>query len=241
MTTLTFRTAQMSSPGCRSVNEDATAITDGIWVLADGLGGHGGGEMASRLAVEAASAALQGQAFSPSALRQAITAAHQAVVNGQQQGTRLAGMRTTLVTLHSDGSHAAWAHIGDSRLYGFRAGKLWLQTLDHSVPQVLAQAGEITPEQIRGHEDRNRLLRCLGQDAPPKPTVLDEPILLQPDDVFLLCSDGFWEWVNEDSMQQTLAQANTPETWLTALEAQLLACAEPGHDNYSAIAIFVDG
>ena len=240
-----FRTAQLSAPGGRQVNEDAIAQREGVWVLADGLGGHGGGEVASRLAVDAALAAMQDRAPEPQTLSEAIAAAHLAVVNGQQDAPRLAGIRTTLVLLANDGQHAARAHVGDSRLYGFRAGRLWVQTADHSVPQVLALAGEITPEQIRGHEDRNRLLRCLGQERPPKPALNpdlnQDPIALQPGDVFLLCSDGFWEWIDEAHMQQTLAQVDDPGTWLATLEQHLLAHAEPGHDNYSAIAVFVDG
>ncbi|WPL17896.1 PP2C-family Ser/Thr phosphatase [Thiorhodovibrio winogradskyi] len=245
MTRLRFRTAQLSAAGGRQVNEDAIAQGAGCWALADGLGGHGGGEVAARLAVDAALAALKDRQPEPQALNEAIAAAHQAVVNSQQDAPRLVGMRTTLVLLVSDGQHAAWAHVGDSRLYGFRAGKLWMQTADHSVPQVLALAGEITPEQIRGHEDRNRLLRCLGQERPPKPALNPEPnqdpIALQPGDVFLLCSDGFWEGIDEARMQLSLAQATDPGAWLATLEQHLLAQAEPGHDNYSALAIFVDG
>lgn len=241
MTTRTFRTAQLSIAGGRTQNEDALGQGEGIWVLADGLGGHGGGEIASRLAVNAVLAATQVAGTGLPDLSEIIAAAHQAVVDGQQEAARLVAMRTTLVVLCSDGRNARWAHVGDSRLYGFRAGSLWVQTADHSVPQVLALAGEISLEQIRGHEDRNRLLRCLGQDRPPKPALSEDAVPLQPGDVFLLCSDGFWEWVDEDEMQQTLAATSEPTAWLNSLEQRLLARAEPGHDNYSAMAIFVDG
>jgi serine/threonine protein phosphatase PrpC len=150
-------------------------------------------------------------------------------------------MRTTLVVLASDGQRARWAHVGDSRLYHLRGGRIASQTLDHSVPQALARAGEIRPDEIRCHEDRNRLLRTLGNEDEARPTVLGEPVLLEPDDAFLLCTDGFWEFVTEAEIEVTLAKAATPEDWLTTMATRLLNRADPGHDNYTAVAVWVAG
>lgn len=240
--TARFRTACISRSGGQAINEDACAWRDGVWALADGLGGHGNGAEAAQRAAEAALAALAGITPTPAALHHAFAQA-QAAVHVDQRArapSRAVTMRTTLVLLASDGTMALWGHVGDSRLYGFRAGALYTQTYDHSVPQALANAGEIAPHAIRGHEDRNRLLRCLGSDGPIRPTVLDTTLPLAEGDAFLLCSDGFWEPVMEAEMVAALAATTDPQDWLAALERLLLERIGPDHDNYSALAIWVE-
>jgi len=240
MSALTLHTATLSSAGGRADNQDVCAWRDGCWVLADGLGGHAGGAVAARIAVDHMLGALTGASLpTGAALTQAITGAHQAIQEQQASDPRLERMRTTLVVLCSDGERALWAHVGDSRLYHFRGGRLCFQTADHSVPQVLARAGEIRPDEIRFHEDRNRLLRTLGNADAVRPTVLESPVALTRGDAFLLCTDGFWEYVTEPEMELTLAKSADPDTWLRTLAVRLLARAEPGNDNYTAAAVFV--
>jgi serine/threonine protein phosphatase PrpC len=101
----------------------------------------------------------------------------------------------------------------------------------------LCKAGEITPAQIRFHEDRNRLLRSLGNSG-FNPTIRENSAPLEPQDAFLLCSDGFWEYVNEREMEADLATAPGPKDWLTSMEARLKARVKSEHDNYSAIAVW---
>lgn len=241
MTTSKFRTATVSQTGGRDYNEDACDYRDGCWVLADGLGGHGGGEVASRIAVDTIIAQLGDVAeCSAARLSDAILVANNAIHARQQAEPRLERMRTTLVILLSDGTQALWAHIGDSRLYHFRDGRIASQTADHSVPQAMVRAGEISAAEIRHHEDRNRLLRTLGNEDDPRPTIPDSPRAIQPGDAFLLCTDGFWEYVTEAEMEIMLAKATDPETWLQAMTARLLSRAESDNDNYSAMALFVD-
>lgn len=239
-----YVTDMLTAPGGRPVNEDRCNFveSDGMvfWVLADGLGGHGGGEVASQLATDAAMSSFQA---APSVSREALTAsleaANQAVLEGQHGEPRLAGMRTTAVSLAADPAQAQWAHAGDSRLYHFRGGRVVFQTRDHSVPQTLADAGEILPREIRFHEDRARLLRSLGTDDGFRPAVQDEPVAVAAGDAFLVASDGFWEYVTEREMEAELAKSEEPRDWLRGMEIRLLRRAPRDNDNYTAVAIFV--
>jgi PPM family protein phosphatase len=119
----------------------------------------------------------------------------------------------------------------------FHEGRLQKQTSDHSVPQLLANAGEIDASDIRFHEDRNRLLRSIGSEDTFKPHLEQSPITLYSGDAFLLCTDGFWEYVFEAEMVEYLQQASSAATWLNTMELRLLARAPERNDNYSAIAI----
>jgi PPM family protein phosphatase len=236
-------TAQRTNPGGRKNNEDysdfAVGSPWGYWVVADGLGGHGGGEEASRSAVETilAGARNEGEA-TPAVLRGFIESAHHAIRAAQRNGGPEA-MRTTVALLASDGSRALWAHVGDSRIYHFRGGQLMHQTADHSVPQLLADAGDISRQEIRSHADRSRLLRALGQDDTPQVTVLERPERLQSGDAFLLCSDGWWEHVTEVEMLADLAKAADPEEWLDRMMDRIFERVDGQHDNYTAIGVLV--
>jgi len=215
--------------------------TAGIWALADGLGGHRGGEVASKTAVTAIleqwSPAL---AHTPQSLLSLVEAGQSAIIAEQQANSTLLSMRTTLVLLMAKGDNVLWGHCGDSRLYHFRDCAVEFQTKDHSVPQSLVDAGEITKEQIRTHEDRNRILKAVGNPEGVKPTILDTPRKVKPGDAFLLCSDGFWEYVTETEMAVDLAKSKKPEEWLKLMELRLLGKVEDGNDNYSALAMFVE-
>lgn len=241
MTALGFDTAFLSRTGARANNEDACGYRDGCWVVADGLGGHGGGEVASRLAVHALLATWNPNApLRAAALIQGLEAAAAAIHSHQAEDPGLSGMRTTLVVLATDGAHALWAHVGDSRLYLLRGGRVCLQTEDHSVPQALVRAGELTPAGVRDHPDRNRLLRALGDGKPPRPDLAAAPLELQPGDAFLLCSDGFWEAVTEGEMEVALAKARDAHDWLERMELDLRRQARPDQDNYTALAVLAE-
>lgn len=242
MTALRFDTASLSRTGARAHNEDDWGYRDGCWVVADGLGGHGGGEVAARLAVEAMLGAWDPTApLTTEALTRGLAAAAAAIHSHQTEDPGLSGMRTTLVVLATDGAHALWAHVGDSRLYVLREGRVRLQTEDHSVPQALVRAGELTQAGVRDHPDRNRLLRALGDGQPPRPTLAAVPLEILPGDAFLLCSDGFWEAVTEGEMEVALAKARDAHDWLERMELGLRRHqARPGQDNYTALAVLAE-
>jgi serine/threonine protein phosphatase PrpC len=127
--------------------------------------------------------------------------------------------------------------LGDSRLYRFRGHQLLTHTRDHSVPQALYDAGEIQASEIRHHEDRAKVLRCLGSKVPPRATIsVGDPLMAN--DRFLLCTDGFWESVTEDEIKRDLESADSAREWLDSLALRVRARATPQQDNYSAIAVW---
>ncbi|MGH9822058.1 MAG: PP2C family protein-serine/threonine phosphatase [Blastocatellia bacterium] len=237
-----FRTESISNRGGRESNQDCCGylmLEDGTcWVVADGLGGHRGGEVASRIAVDAILASFQQNSeLSPQLLERHLLAANNAIVREQLSDPALANMRTTVVVLLSDYRSFLSAYVGDSRLYYLQSGRIRYQSRDHSVPQVMVDAGEISSEQIRGHVDRNRILRSLGMEGEFRPVVSQEKQPLYNEDTFLLCVDGFWEHVFETEMEADLARSDGPSEWLSVMESRLRRRAEEGHDNYTAIAI----
>ena len=239
-------TAGLSKAGGRKTNQDSFGTEPGddggCWVVADGLGGHAGGETASRMAVEAVlQRCRQTPAATAGLIGDCFRDAQAAIVQKAAENYELVGMRTTMVLLVADAQNAVWGHVGDSRLYWFRQGKIMHQTRDHSVPQMLVDAGKIRPEDIRGHEDQNRLTRAIGQVGELRPTISAAPLPVQAGDAALLCSDGVWTYVWETEMEADLAAAASPADWLARLEQRILARAEGPYDNYTAVAVWFQG
>lgn len=238
-----FLTASLSKIGGRQSNQDYCdfiGLKNGhCWAIADGLGGHKGGAVASRLAIEEIFKQFtRYPVFSLSALKGYIESAQNAILQRQKANLELSTMRTTIAVLISDNKQVLWGHVGDTRLYFFRSGKIIFQSKDHSVPQALADAGEISPGQIRFHEDRNRLLRALGTDGELRPTFQEKKKTIKHEDAFLLCTDGFWEYVSEAEMENALKDSSSPDVWIKKMEKILLAKVHDKYDNYSAIVIF---
>lgn len=236
----------LSEPGERAYNEDyvGAAIKEkaSCFVLADGLGGHGGGDEASWLVVEYILNDFKknGDA-SEDYLKNAFEKSQELLLKEQERQKRVYEMKTTLVVLVIDEHFMRWGHIGDSRLYYFKNKKLKERTLDHSVPQMLVNAGEIKENQIRGHSDRNRLLRAMGSEWDMPRYQLAKPRERSGKEAFLLCSDGFWEWVEEKQMQATLKKADSPEDWMKRMKQIVEKNGMgKGMDNYSAIAVFLE-
>lgn len=243
---MTFKSASISKAGGREENQDYcdSKVCDqvGVWIVADGVGGHRGGAVASQTAVRAMLDSWHaGMEIIPQTIDELINTAQVAILNQQETDPQLSSMRTTMVALYVAQNRALWGHVGDSRLYLYRDYALTFQTKDHSVPQAMVVAGEITQEQIRQHEDRNRLLRAVGNPEGVKPTILESPQPVRPGNVFLLCTDGFWEYVTEAEMAVDLVKSNTPMEWLGRMELRLIARAAANHDNYTALAVFVTG
>lgn len=217
-----------------------TTAGQGCCVVADGLGGHGGGDVASQIVVDTIVEAFgNNPEFSPSHLGKLMELAQQALLRRQQDDYRLSTMRSTVVVLLLDEAEALCGHVGDTRLYHFANDRIVFQTKDHSVPQAMVDARDISYDDIRHHEDRNRLTRSLGSDVKLRITIVDRPLAICRGDAFLICTDGFWEFVTETDMESTIAKSDTPENWLTEMELVLLRNAPVGNDNYTATAIFV--
>lgn len=234
----------LSKPGGRPVNEDAY----GFWsnesvcccVLSDGAGGHAGGAVASKLAVAEVLAWFQQRPdCSAGGIAEALRRANAAIVDMQRQAPQYARMRATVVVLAVDPARgtAAWGHIGDTRLYCFRERRIILQTRDHSVLQSMVDAGYLQSADLRGAPQRNLLLAALGDGAECEPRIVDAAFALRDGDVFLLCTDGFWEHVDEMQMEGALSLAASGEAWLRQLESRVVSQGSEGQDNYSALVV----
>lgn len=238
-----MKTALLSKPGGRKYNEDYCSYLEyngyGCYILADGLGGHRGGSYASRITVEKILEAFSAApGISSNHLFRYLEKARHSFLEAQRLDSSLKNMKATAVVVLCDYKRIFWGHIGDSRLYFFRGTKIHFQTRDHSVPYHLYNIGDITYDQIRFHEDRNRLTRAFDGGDISRFTFAPEAIAINNYDVILLCTDGFWEYVFEHEMESDLSRSTDPETWLEMLENRILARAEKRHDNYSAVAIF---
>ena len=232
----------ITSPGDREYNEDSVGFCgDGenrCFVLADGLGGHGKGEVASGLAVNAAESWFLNGITD---LGEWFLSAQDAVLQEQKAQHAETKMKTTMVCAGISGDKLSWGHIGDSRLYLFHNGRLIKRTLDHSVPQLLVSAGQLKESDIRFHEDRNRLLRVVGSPWGGDSYELAEMTIRRGKTAFLLCSDGFWELIDEENMTRMLNAARTVEEWLEKMEEEVRKNGENvDMDNYSALGVWIE-
>ncbi len=231
-----------TAPGDRRENEDSawaeqTAPDAAFAVVADGLGGHGGGRAASQTAVQALLACRAG-AHLPvqEEIARWLDQANREIL-AKRSGPN--HMKTTAVFLAVRGDRAVWAHIGDSRLYHFAGGELVHFTLDHSMCQLAVKLGEIDRDQIPDHPDRSRLLRVLGEsEISPE---FHEPVQLKPGrHAFLLCTDGLWERLAEAEIGLDLQKSDTPGQWLDYLRRRAEKRKWTDVDNNTAVAVFVE-
>jgi serine/threonine protein phosphatase PrpC len=202
----------------------------GLVAVADGMGGHRAGEVASATALEALRAAVA----SGQPLRDAIEGANDAVLEKSVSDQELAGMGTTLTAgmLGSDG-YLIVGHVGDSRAYLVRDGELTQITDDHSLVEEMVRGGELTREQAEVHPRRSIITRALGID--PEVEVDEYPIELQPGDRILFCSDGLTTMVRPDEIASILSRERDPKR-----AAQLLVDAANeagGEDNITAVIV----
>ena len=238
----------------RKLNQDAYSLDYDrqLWVLADGMGGHAGGEIASQIAVDTIPQEFQRllaaePSPSPPAatletwLIQAIETANQRIRERASQNTKIKGMGTTIVavaiTQTHDTNQAAIAHSGDSRAYVLRNGSLALWTRDHTLMEERLTLNLITPEQVRSHPLRHVLTKALGIDPQAMPTV--QIYELEPSDILLLCSDGLTKMLTDQEIQ-TLILKDTPN--LGGICNRLVETANQlgGEDNTTVVVIGAD-
>lgn len=223
-----------SDVGGRTNNEDSQLskkISNGyLFIVADGLGGHDEGEMASYSAVNAIKEYFANNGES---VVDAIEFANERVL--EMQAKHSSKMKTTVALAYVTENKTVIAHVGDSRVYAFRDGRIVHQTVDHSASQLAVSVGEIRPEDIRHHEDRNVLLRALGAGERIKVERYELPN--GEYDALLLCSDGFWEYVLESEMETELSNSKAADKWLYKMRSIQLNRAPERCDNNTAIAV----
>ena len=234
-----FSVFQVSRKGGREKNEDRMGYCytreSGLFVLADGMGGHPEGEVAAQLALQTISALYQKEARPVIAdpagfLSSAVMAAHHQIVRYASEKGMLDTPRTTLVAVILQGAGATWVHCGDSRLYIVRDGELLIRTRDHSYMEQ-QKAGIVKLEYI----NRNILFTCLG--SPTKPVFdVSSPAVLQQGDKLLLCSDGLWGSLSDDEIVRQLAGKGVSDAVPDLVESALRAGGEHS-DNVTVLAM----
>lgn len=235
-----------SNEGGKSKNEDCASfeIKDdgGIFVLADGLGGHQLGEKASKCVCDSLIEAWRVKDKSDNIeewLETQIAIANDKVIELQKEQHTI--MKSTVVSLIIDSCKAIWANVGDSRLYYFHNGNIASYTEDHSVSYKKYKAGEITRVQLATDEDQSCLLRALGNEERNQADINGAFDNLSEGDAFLLCSDGFWEYVMEQEMVIDLHKARTAEEWTNSLLLRAIKRVGTDNDNLSVIAVLIEG
>lgn len=234
--------ASYSEIGNRPVQEDSIGIYhkgDSVCcILCDGLGGHGMGDAASSLVVSSIGDQYMQSERAKGFLETAFPAAQEKLIREQNEQHAKEKMKTTATAFVTDGKTVYMGYIGDSRLYLFlRNGKI-KRTMDHSIPQMLVLTHEIEEKEIRNHPDRSILLRVMGVDWEKPMYEMMAPVALAECEGILLCSDGFWELIEDEEMQDTMKNAASAQAWLdTMVKIVNLNGHDRSMDNNSAIAV----
>lgn len=212
----------------------------GLFIVADGMGGHAAGEVASQMTVDALARELADvndlvRPDAPSRVSEALRLANRAVYQRTVSEKEKQGMGTTASALLLSDAHYVIGHVGDSRIYHVRDGKMQQLTRDHSLVQEQVDAGLITPEQARRHPQSNVITRCIGVSSEVEPDIMTGESRIG--DVFLLASDGLTGMVDDRRIQQLLLSRAAPERIVNALISD--ANNNGGVDNITAIVVKV--
>ena len=249
-----LQSASLTDPGrVRDHNEDCIESRPeiGLFVLADGMGGYNAGEVASGMATSLIADGLQeawkprevdrmgreeAKSLSEKLIRDQIARSNNAIFTTSQNNPECAGMGTTLVVTHFYDNFMAVAHIGDSRLYRLRDDVMEQVTRDHSLLQEQLDSGLITPEEAKLSQNKNLVTRALGIDPTVEPEI--HTYETQEDDIYLLCSDGLSDMVEDEEIRLTLITLKTNPN-LTVQQLIQAANDNGGRDNISAMLIRV--
>lgn len=245
---ITLSVAQITGIGDRQTNQDALGMAEqeslACFVVADGAGGHRGGEIAAHLVVQAVlDSFIQDLSFGSRALQSYIDEAILKVAQGKTGVDSPPDMSATVAAVLIDRKNrcALWAHMGDTRVYLFRSGQISSITKDHSVVQQFIDAGYCKPEEVRTHPQRSVLFAAIGAEGDTRPALSDDTLIIEDGDALLICSDGFWEWVAEAEMEQALTAAQDVDQWLARMAdmAKINSSASAkARDNFTAFAIW---
>ncbi len=233
--------------GGREVNEDSCIILKDdkylCCVLCDGLGGHGRGEVASGMVTEVFKDCFEkGIEDASNFIPETLTIAQNMLMSEQAAQNAFDEMKTTATAVLIDEKNVYRGYVGDSRIYTFAKNKVKERTMDHSVPQMLVLAKEIKEKDIRNHPDRNRLLKVMGIKWERPQYQLQEAVDKKSCQAFLMCSDGFWELIEEKQMVKLLKKSKTVEEWVNSMALIVKKNGEGKNmDNNTAIGIWMEG
>lgn len=229
--------------GNREINEDHIGVAETnnaiLLVLADGMGGYRGGQLASRVLVDNMLSLFKDRNFplqdAGAFLRELISDAHLAVIRAGNEQRPPIQPRTTCVICLIQEACAWWAHVGDSRLYLYRQGKLITRTSDHSKIEEMHRRGIITRQEMENHPERHLVTRCIGFQELPPIAAISKKMPLEKSDVLLLCSDGLWAPLKEKMINKTLFK-DPLEQAVAHLADEAESHSYPEADNISLIA-----
>ena len=229
-----------SNMGARALNEDSYGVKNDsrrcIAVLCDGLGGHNCGEVASMIAVKNIIEGIsQIGDLQADKIYNVLHTVNEGLVQQQIMKPELNGMRTTAVGCIIDNKELNYFNSGDSRFYFFSNGSLSCMSKDHSVSQMSVELGEMSFDDIRFDADRNKLLKVLGDSSNSDVGTIYRPIRYKSGDAFLLCSDGFWEYVLEEEMEIDLSKSKTAKEWIEFMVVRLLLKFNGSNDNFTVV------
>jgi PPM family protein phosphatase len=237
-----FSVYQVSRKGGREKNEDRMGYCytrdAGLFALADGMGGHPEGEVASQMALQTLSAVFQREAKPRLAdplrfLHDAIIAGHHQLLRYATERAMVDTPRTTVVACLVQGNQAYWAHCGDSRLYLVREGKLVARTRDHSYSELQETMSQVVP--MNDKVNRNVLFTCLG--SPGKPVVdTSGPLIVYPGDRLMLCSDGLWGALSDETIVEIMVSRSVSDAVPELVERALRTAGERS-DNVTVLAV----
>lgn len=217
-----------TNKGKYEINEDSTYCKKGVYAVCDGLGGKDFGEKASKCAIDCL-AKNSRHIDSDEKIQKLILLLNENVI---AQGNKAC---TTIAVGFICKNVFRYSNIGDSRVYYFRDGKFISRTRDHSVCQVAVELGNLEESEIRGNEDRSKLLKVLGDDKDLKVGKPYKPVEMQKGDAFLICSDGFWEYVYENEMEKSLENVKSAKEWTEKMVDFHLKRSSADCDNFSAV------
>lgn len=239
---MNFDIFEYTSCGGRAVNEDSVghiiSENKGVFLVADGLGGHSLGDVASDTVKTTVLGALSEVGADPeSAIIESVKAANEVVLDIQK--TKNQTLKSTLALLLVMPFDIYLANVGDSRVYMLRDGEIAEYTNDHSVAFKKYKAGEITREEISFDEDQSSLLRAIGNEERYEPEIHHLNIVPRTGDAFLLCSDGFWEYVNDLEITMDFAKAINAEDWANKLLKRAIDKVNGDNDNITVQTLII--
>ena len=222
--------------GClREHNEDSLVVSPPLYAVADGMGGHAAGEVASEIAVRTLAEMVTAGANSEDLANAVIEANHAVITAARKKGR--AGMGTTLTAALIEGERLSLAQVGDSRAYLLHRGKMQQLTRDHSLMADMIEAGEITPEEAKVHPKRSVITRALGSDPGMQPDLYE--LNVKAGDRLLLCSDGLSTMLEDDQIENILVRTRDPQRAASMLVNEAIAAG--GHDNITVIVLDIEG
>lgn len=241
---LEFETAEVTRIGDREVNQDRHCVLmsdeEVMLAVCDGMGGHEDGELAAQTAVDVFVAGFKEDkpkaADAASFIRKVVESAHQSVVRVGIRKPLDQRPRTTATLCIISRDSARWGHVGDSRVYHLRRGGVYNRTRDHSAVESLFQRGAISEAEMQTHPMRNFVEECLGGEVDTPKIDIADAQSLEPGDVILLCSDGFWSPLDMDAVARRLCDAKDLQDELDTLADKATSTASPHSDNVTATA-----